>query len=270
MDRLRVVTLNLWGEQPPLELRMAGILAELQRLVPDVVAMQEVRQIPGVLANQAEVLAGVLGMQVVFAPATPWGGGDEGLAILSRHPIASHAAIELPDAVPEERRIVLTATITSPAGSLAIATTHLTYRLHDGLKRERQIMAAEAAIAALPSDLPRLFVGDFNAAPDADEIRFLRGAHTLDGRRVFWQDAWALRHPDLPGYTWAHANPHTERLAWLTRDRRIDYVFVGAERRDGRGRVEDIRLCFTQPDETGCLPSDHFGLVADIQVIARS
>jgi len=266
MQSLRVVTLNLWGEQPPLDRRMAGITAELTRLRADVIGLQEVRQIPGVLENQAVTLATTLGMHQVFGPATRWGNGDEGVAILSRHPILSHQTRELPDSSPEERRVVLTAVIDHPAGKLAAATTHLTYRLHDGLKRERQVLAAEAAVAAVPSELPRLFMGDFNASPDADEIRYLRGLHTLGSQRVFWQDAWDIRHPDQPGYTWALANPHTERLAWLTRERRLDYIFVGPERRDGSGRVHEVALCCTTADETGCLPSDHYGLCADLHL----
>jgi endonuclease/exonuclease/phosphatase family metal-dependent hydrolase len=261
---MRVVTLNLWGEQPPVQRRMAGVIDELHRLHADVIALQEVRQIPSVLPNQAETLAGALGMQHAYAAATPWGGGDEGLAILSRHPILSHTAVELPDATAEERRIVLIATLGTPAGTLAVGTTHLTYRLHDGEKRARQIVAAEAALAATPSELPRLLCGDLNAPPDADEIRWLRGLCALEGRRVFWQDAWGLIHPSEPGWTWALRNPHTERLSWLTRDRRIDYIFVGAARKDGTGTVRDCRLCFDIADEEGCHPSDHFGLVADV------
>jgi endonuclease/exonuclease/phosphatase family metal-dependent hydrolase len=121
-------------------------------------------------------------------------------------------------------------------------------------------------VAATPSELPKVWMGDFNAPPEADEIRFLRGLCSIAGRRVFYQDAFAAIHPGEDGFTWARKNPHVDRLRWLAPDRRIDYIFVGAERRDGRGRVRGCRIALDRPDADGCFPSDHFGLVADIQV----
>ena len=46
-------------------------------------------------------------------------------------------------------------------------------------------------------------MGDFNATPDSDEIRWLCGRTTLGGRRVAYQDAWARANPGQPGITWA-------------------------------------------------------------------
>jgi endonuclease/exonuclease/phosphatase family metal-dependent hydrolase len=266
MPTLRAVTLNLWGEQPPLERRMALAEAGLRALAPDVIALQEVRAIPGALANQAETLAAALGMEFHFAPATPWGGGDEGLAILSKHPITARADRELPHALASERRIVLGVTVATPWGALAAFTTHLNYRLADGAKREDQVYAVEEFAAAAESELPKLILGDFNATPDADEIRYLRGLHSMRGKRVYWQDAFARVHPDEAGYTWARRNPFTARLAFLDPDRRLDYIFVSPVRRDGRGAVADCRIVLDVPADDGAFPSDHFGLLADIVI----
>jgi endonuclease/exonuclease/phosphatase family metal-dependent hydrolase len=266
MQTIRVVTLNMWGEQPPLESRMRGIVAGLAKLQPDVVALQEVREIPNVLENQAAGIARSLGMELHYAPATSWGGGDEGLAILSKFPIRERFARELPHATADERRIVLGATLDTPAGAFSAFTTHLNYRLHHGAIREDQISAGEALVAEVASELPKVYMGDFNATPDSDEIRYLRGLHSISGKRVFYQDAFERRHPHDPGYTWARANPFTERLRWLALDRRIDYIFVSAMRKDGRGVVQDCRIVLDHPDAEGCFPSDHFGLMADVQV----
>jgi endonuclease/exonuclease/phosphatase family metal-dependent hydrolase len=266
MRTIRVVTVNMWGEQPPLEARMRGLVDGLRILHADIVALQEVRQIPGVLPNQAETLARALGMEWHFEPATPWGGGDEGLALLSRFPILHRVHRQLPHATLEERRIILGVTVETPVGRLSAFTTHLNYRLSEGAKREDQIFEGEELVAGTSSELPKIYMGDFNAVPDSDEIRFLRGLHSLRGKRTFYQDAFEQRHPGEPGYTWARANPHTERLRWLAPDRRIDYIFVTAMRRDGRGTVLDCRIVFDQPDADGCHPTDHFGLCADIQI----
>jgi endonuclease/exonuclease/phosphatase family metal-dependent hydrolase len=266
MQTLKIVTLNLWGEQPPLPRRMELAVEGLRALQPDVVGLQEVRQIPGTLPNQAETLARELGLQHVFAPATTWGGGDEGLAILSRLPITNSRVHELPHAQPTERRILLGATLDTPLGRAEVYTTHLNYRLTDGAKREDQVVAIDGHIAATASDLPKILMGDFNATPESDEIRFLRGLHSAGGRRTYWQDAWERRHGGAEGFTWARANPYTARLRWLERDRRIDYIFVGPMRRDGRGVVGDCRIVLDRAAGDGALPSDHFALFAEVQL----
>ena len=189
---------------------------------------------------------------------------DEGLAILSRFPIVDRRVHELPHALPTERRILLGATVQTPEGPLELYTTHLNYRLTDGGKREDQVVAIDAHIAASSSELPKVLMGDFNATPDSDEIRFLRGLHTSAGRRTFWQDAWERRHGRADGFTWARANPYTMRLRWLERDRRIDYIFVGPLKRDGRGVVHDCRIVLDVAHADGVLPSDHFGLSAEM------
>lgn len=269
MKSARVVTLNLWGEQPPLDARLRQTVKQLDQLAADVVLLQEVRHIPDAVPNTAETIGAQLGYRVLFAPATAWGGGDEGLAILTRLPVlGAPLVVELPHATPEERRILLGAQLQTDAGTWAVYTTHLTYRLADGQKRDDQAQAALAAIARIPSELPRVFGGDFNAVPDSDEVRALRGLRSVDGKRVFWQDAWERVHGAAAGFTWSRANPHTERLRWLERDRRIDYLFVEPMRRAGAGEVLACEICFATPDSDGVFASDHFGLYADIVLSA--
>ncbi len=266
MQTLKVVTLNLWGEQPPLDRRMQLAVDGLRQLAPDVVGLQEVRQVPGTVPNMAETLGRALDMHVYFEPATPWGGGDEGLAILSKHPVVERRVHELPHAVPAERRLLLGVVADTPAGRIDVFTTHLNYRLTDGGKREDQCVAVDELIGGYASEAPRILCGDFNATPDADEIRFLRGLHTAAGRRTFWQDAWERRHGRADGFTWARANPYTARLRWLERDRRLDYIFVSPMKRDGRGVVQDCRIVLDRAAADGAFASDHFGLYAEVQV----
>ncbi len=262
MPTLRVVTLNMWGAEPPLQERMTLLTAGLRTLNPDVIALQEVRAIPNQLPNQAETLAAALGMSCAFAVAT----GDEGLAILSKFPIVSSRHFELPHAIESERRIVLGAEIETVAGSAELFTTHLNYRFTDGKKREDQVVALETWIAERASELPKILMGDFNARPESDEIRFLKGLHTIADRRVYYQDAFELLHPGEAGYTWAKVNPYTEKLAFLERDRRIDYIFVTPRRKDGRGTIETCDIVLHQADANGVLPSDHYGLCANIRL----
>jgi len=269
---LRFMTLNLWGENGPWEERLSLVRAKLISLLPDVVALQEVREVPGRIVNQAEMLAGEGRYHHVFAPSTEWGGGQEGLAILSRFPIGAHEVRALPHTAEKEGRIVLSARIdSSDFGQVWVHTTHLSYRENEGREREDQVQAVDEAITAHKSDNPQLLMGDFNAVPHSDEIRWLCGLTTLGGRRVFYQDAWDVLHANLPGYTWARANHFTSRMGWLRGDRRLDYIFTTPPRRDGRGTVHSSRLLLDEPtvlpDGERLFASDHFAVVAEIQFV---
>lgn len=275
--RLTVVTLNLWGEQGPFEQRFPLCIAGLLALDPDLIALQEVRQIPGRLQNTAEQIARALGRHVVFGPATEWGGGVEGLALVCRFPLANTEVLTLPHARPDEHRILLLAQAMTPAGLVLCATTHLHYRMTDGVAREEQVAAVDRLLTervqALRQSHPDTFLfavwaGDLNATPDSDEVRFLRGLHTLAGRRTFYQDAFlcATHRPSDPGFTWSERNLFTHKLLFLERDRRLDYIFVSPPNRRGRGLVHSCRLVLDEPGPDGIFPSDHFGVLAQIEL----
>jgi endonuclease/exonuclease/phosphatase family metal-dependent hydrolase len=272
---LRFLTLNLWGDNGPWQDRMALLADSLGDIAPDVIGLQEVREVPGRVPNQAAELARRFGWQHVFEVSTAWGGGNEGLAIVSRFPIGAHDALPLPHATENEGRIILSARIDGDAGGIWVHTTHLSFREHEGRKREDQVLAIDAAVAARANDNIQVVMGDFNAVPDSDEIRWLTGMTTLDGRRVAYQDAWDRMHPGDPGYTWARANPYTDKLHWLRPDRRLDYIFVTPVRRDRRGTIRAARIVLAEPrasQPSGALvyASDHFGVVADVQTAVET
>jgi endonuclease/exonuclease/phosphatase family metal-dependent hydrolase len=267
MSVLRCLTLNLWGAEPPLEARMNLIAEGIRALAPDVVALQEVCVFPD-LPNQAETLARATGLSHVFAPAVAFRGGQEGLAILSRPPVLSHESRVLPHATAQERRILLTAGLIVGDRTVWVHVTHLNYRLTHGRQREDQLLAIDDQVAARKASEPQILMGDFNARPESDEIRWLCGLTTLRERRTMYQDAWARFHPGDPGWTWAVANPYTQALNFLQPNRRLDYIFVTPERRDGRGRILDCRMVFEKPTAGGVFASDHFGVLADVQIVA--
>jgi endonuclease/exonuclease/phosphatase family metal-dependent hydrolase len=270
---LRFVTLNLWGENGPWAQRLDVVSDTLSGVRPDVVALQEVRDAPRRVPNQAETLARRLGWNHVFAPATAWGGGHEGLAILSKFPIGAFDSRPLPHSQESEGRIVLSARIDSDFGQVWVHNTHLSFREHEGRKREDQVLALDEAVTAHKNDAPQVLMGDFNAVPHSDEIRWLAGLTTLNERRVYYQDAWDMLHPDEPGYTWARENPYRDGMYWLRADRRLDYVFVTPVRRDRRGTVHEARLIFETPTVRAgaerVFASDHYGVLAEVQFLAE-
>jgi endonuclease/exonuclease/phosphatase family metal-dependent hydrolase len=275
MPRLRVVTLNLWGDHAPLEARLDAAAEGLGALSPDVVLLQEVRVGDGLPNTAAQLLRRLSGYSMAYAaattaPAGTWGPGsgmgEEGLAILARPAIREHRHRALPEARRSERRILLSARLEVGGGTVWCHTTHLHWRLRDGAARERQVLAIDEALRELQSDSPQILGGDFNAPPDSDELRFLCGRHSLEGRRTYYQDAFARVRPDEHGWTWTRRNPGTAAVAWLELDRRIDYLLVTPESRDGRGRLHDARVVLDGPGSSGTWPSDHLGVLLDVEV----
>lgn len=277
---LRLVTINFWGTQPPLDGRLELAAEQLGALQPDVVCMQEVRPLDGKGGDtSAAYLASRLGFESIYEIALEWDdddffpghpGGQEGLAILTRHVVREHRVLALPDARPTESRILLSALVEGRGAPAWCHTTHLHYRLADGLARERQVVAIDDAIRGMAGEGGDVHIlcGDFNAPPEADEIRFLRGLTTLAGRRTHYQDAFARVHPGVAGHTWSSENEHTRPLRSLDIDRRIDYIFVSSRRKDGRGTVRDARVVLDRRSPEGFCASDHYGVMADIQTSA--
>lgn len=287
-ENLRVVTLNFWGTEAPLERRIALAVKQLRELAPDVVCLQEIQ--PGPRGRTtAHELAEQLGMHAHYAKACDWQdgawgpgskAGEQGLAILSLAPLIDTRVIVLPDPRPGDVRILLSGLVETDGGPVWVHTTHLHYKLDDGTARERQVCAIDAAIRAERTNdsPPQIVCGDFNATPDSDEIRFLRGLTTLEGRRTHFQDAWLRLHrePDpgqgpAEGITWSSENELTRPLRSLDIDRRIDYVFVTSRKKDGRGTVHACRVVLTERDGADRIcASDHYGVLADVQVVPRT
>ena len=216
------------------------------------------------------MLARRVGFHHVFAPATAWGGGHEGLAIVSRFPIGAHDVRTLPHSLENEGRIVLSARIDGDFGQVWVHTTHLSYRENEGRKREDQVLVVDEVVQAHKNDAPQVVMGDFNAVPGQRRDPLARaGSRRWTGAASHYQDAWDVIHPGRPGYTWARENHFRERMYWLRADRRLDYIFVTPTRRDRRGTVHDARLVFDQPVELGgerVFASDHYGVLADVQL----
>lgn len=307
---LRLVSLNLWGTSAPLGRRLGLAIRQLRGLAPDVIGLQEVqpvgakhfaeiqaqldaelgstprREVTGGMTT-AHVIGEALGMSVHYEVAVRWEAeawpgaeaGEQGLAIVSRYPVLETRVLQLPDVRPADARILLSAKVETPHGPIWVHTTHLHYRLDDGLARERQVLAIDEAIRGMGRglpDAPQLLCGDFNAEPDSDEMRFLRGLTTLGERRTHFQDAWLRCHREAvrgdgpgQGITWSSENEHTRPLRSLDIDRRIDYILVTSRKRDGRGSVRDCQVVLREREGIGrdsVCASDHYGLFAEVQI----
>src|SRR5437667_7446816 len=95
-SRVRLVTWNLWWRLGDWNARGEAIARTLEALRPDVACLQEVWAEGD--RNQAALLGERLGMSHAFARDRAQAGVDQGVALLSRWPLAdvSHRALPVP------------------------------------------------------------------------------------------------------------------------------------------------------------------------------
>jgi endonuclease/exonuclease/phosphatase family metal-dependent hydrolase len=264
----RVATLNIWNRQGPWTQRLLLIRQGLAALDADVIGLQEVLGFPG-MPSQADEIAQGMGWHVHHVPAWHVGGGlTFGNAILSKHPLVDVASLSLPSPEGLDTRTVAFARVDLPHGPMPVFVTHLTFQLHLGHARIAQVRAlAEHVKALAPVDgPPPVVMGDFNAEPDSDEMRFLRGLTTLGGTSVYFADCWLATENAEPGYTYDRRNAYALRSREPSR--RIDYIYVRGPDRKLRGEPLSARLALVEPID-GVWASDHYAVVADIHAAAR-
>lgn len=258
---LRILTLNVlhgYRSSGNRMRRLDLIAEEVQRLQPDVIALQEVPWSLR-LGNGAEYLARRLGLNHAYLRANGNRQAilfEEGVAILSRFPLND---LELHELQPRpgffEHRVVLKATAFTPRGNLDVFVTHLTNS--DRPTNAAQVEGLHAFVEGSKTN-PAIIAGDFNATEDSLPIRRLAAA---------WQDLYRTVHPRQPGLTCCArditAGPASDPL-W----RRLDYIFLAAED-DAALQVIDARVVLDEPFPIGdswLWASDHAGVLVTLQV----
>lgn len=142
----------------------------------DIVALQEVdvnTTRSGVSLNEAVEIARLTGMNVFFAKAIDYAGGEYGVAILSKFPMEDKSNTPLPtdEATKGEHRTLATATIVLPDHKkFMFACTHLDAQ---GADINRQLQIKKILEVVKQESLPVVIAGDFNSLPGSDVIKQL-------------------------------------------------------------------------------------------------
>ncbi|MBJ71579.1 MAG: hypothetical protein CMN31_09590 [Sandaracinus sp.] len=277
VDRLRVATLNVWNKSGPWLDRRTLIREQLEELAPDIVGLQEILElrVGDNAMNQADELLPE-GFHRAYGASHEMSGswvpeGQHllfGNALLSRFPIRAHFVHPLPgEDLSDQKRTLLHAVLETPFGVLDVFVTHLNWKLEEGWIRERQVKEIARLIGEKARDdgrSPPLLMGDLNAEPQSDEIRYLGGYTRLgEERTVRFTDVWSYGGVG-PGHTF---DTIRNRFAgqYPEPPRRIDYIFVRGPAHDGRGRPMRPRI-WAHRDENEIFPSDHFGVACDFAV----
>jgi len=268
------MTWNLWWRHGPWRPRQAAILATLREVDADIVTLQEVwEEIGG--DRQADLMARQLGFQAVARCVDHEPGTRNGNAILSRWPIRASTALPLLSSGGTPTRSALLAEIETPSGTLPVVTTHLSWRPDHSAVRQDQVRALARFLANYqPTDFPPVLTGDLNAEPTSDELRMLTGRTSVPVPGVVFADAWEQTGDGGPGYTWHPANPYVARNPWPRR--RVDYVLVGLPQAppildDNTPHLRMVRCRLEGVDQVdGVQPSDHYAVVADLELTSKA
>lgn len=260
--RLRVLTWNLWWRFGPWEERWHAIVATVQALDPDVIALQEVWDDGE--RNQAALLGESLGgHRHVYASTVEHDGVRFGNAVVSRWPISGSDWRPLPaPSEVDESRTVLRADIDGPRGPFQVFCTHLNWRFEQSHVRQEQVRAVARFVQeSPPRHFPPILCGDLNATSDSDEVRMLTGRTTVPEPGLVFYDAWEVAGSG-PAVTWSRDNPHTAPDIAL--DRRIDYVFAGWPGERGTGLPTACLVEGIRPVD-GVVASDHYAVLAELR-----
>lgn len=176
-SNLTVMSYNIHHCNPPSagsKIDVEAIAAVINKEKPDFVALQEVdvnTERSGKGKNQGQLLAKLTNMNYFFAKAIDHGGGDYGVAVLSRFPILDSLTFILPvDPVlgGETRTIAAVTAEIAKGKKIIFASTHL------DLKEPNRITQAELIVKNFTNAaFPIILAGDFNAKPDSPVIGYL-------------------------------------------------------------------------------------------------
>jgi endonuclease/exonuclease/phosphatase family metal-dependent hydrolase len=276
---VRALTMNIQNTEG--DPRRIGLInAVLRSLAPDVVSLQEVVR-TAERDQLAELLTGTglhgIHQSDLLPYDPPWSDRYGGNALATRWPHKLVEVLDLRSALaPDVPWCTLAASVAVPeCGELLFIAATTSWRLEAEAARERQVLALTDLDSRHRRELPTIIAGDLNASSDAASIRYLTGLQSLDGQSVHYYDAWSVAG-EGPGHTWTAENPTAraeidEIVRQPNHRRRLDYILVGSwhAHPKARCRVKRVSLALDQPVD-GIWPSDHFGVVADLDITRES
>ncbi len=228
---LTLASLNIAGES-----RIAdAVAAWTSHRTVDVLFLQEVGGEDEDGESFAAALGQRLGFGAAYAPARPYGdtGNQQGLAIVSRYPIADVAVRMLPYNKLRFRsrcRIAVAATVHTPAGPVRVVNVHLDTRIN----KARRLAQVDAAVAALNGfEGARVIGGDFNSAD------FAWISSTWPVPFVQKQAKAVREHMTTEGFGTPFGETRgTYPLLWLAF--KLDWLFLSSDLESGAAGVDDL------------------------------
>ena len=176
---INVLTYNIHHANPPSvkdKIDIPAVAKVINAVQPDLVALQEIDVYTtrsGKTLHQAEALGKASGMHVFFAKGIDFGGGEYGIAILSRYPILEtkrYPLTTIPGTNGEPRALATVLVALPDNRRLLMACTHLDAQRSDS---NRLVQIREIMNTLQQQPHPVILAGDLNAAVGSGVIRTL-------------------------------------------------------------------------------------------------
>lgn len=270
---MRVLVQNLFGRRAGWDGRRTVLANELRQLEPDLVAFPE-----AILNQDYDQVVDLLGADYHVAHQRDRELGDgsdveagQGHSLGSRWPLGVVRELDL-HVTPRTDGFacgVLAAEVVAPdpIGPVLFVYHNPSWNLAYAHERELQAVAAARFIEEIVGqrELHVVLAADLDADPASSTARFWTGRQALDGMSVCYRDAWESKHPGEPGHTFGvPENPLGVDWDWPYR--RIDYIFVRCGEHGGPTlAITACERIFDQPVD-GIWASDHFGVMADLDL----
>lgn len=244
---LRILTLNFWNINSPLEERSANFLEYLRNQKFDAILLQELS-----VGDGNDFLVEGLkrqGFNVELFETGDFNGRLEGIAIAVSNRYDSAVRLSLPSAKDDMSRGCLAARLVHDSQPVLLATTHLAYRPEHRSVRRDQISAIGEWLCEISSENDAVVLGgDFNVHGSESVEGVLRssGIDLRDAATELGQEA----------ITFSSQNKFMNLGLWP--DRRLDRLL-------GNGLAQpvcsDVVLALDESSDP--VVSDHYGVVAE-------
>lgn len=245
--RLRLLSLNLWNTNNPLQERMAELGSFVSVHKPDVIVLQEVSPVSvSGFELQVDSVPDLVDFRSVYVQTGEWLGRAEGLAILSRRDFRVVKSYRLPGSDSDMDRCAL---LVSERPGLHILNTHWAFKASDEELRIQHALRTRALLDELLTANPAgavVVCGDLNDIPGSKPVDTL-----LDGLDL----RNGTNGPDATQVTFASTNRFADPR--LVVDRRIDHLYVSGVA-SATGRVVEVG--------SEIPASDHYGLLVDLDL----
>jgi endonuclease/exonuclease/phosphatase family metal-dependent hydrolase len=251
---VRIATYNLWWAIENQQARLDAAAELLDSLDADVIALQEV----GVRGPFAWETLQTRYTHAAFRPEAA--GDDEGLGIISKHPLRNVVIGDDP---------AIRCSVDIDRVAFNLTNVHLDWQRV--ANREAQIVRVVEQGAA--SAGYELLVGDFNSYPESSVYRFLTGQQSLLGTSTIPFHDLPLVHARRSGTEplptldfWR--NPRWTNNPKLEIPARCDWILLRDtfEHQLPYPRLIDADLFGVEPSSRhGVVPSDHYGVVVDLE-----
>lgn len=176
-QELKVMSYNIHHANPPSKaedfIDIDAVVSVIRKENPDVVTLQEVdKLVPrSNKQDQTRLIANQLNMDYHFYKAINLGGGEYGVAILSKYKLSNIKQLTLPKVENKaETRILGYADIEFWGQKITIACTHL-----DARDEPTRVLQTEAIVKELqPVANPIILCGDMNSSVGSKSMKFLQ------------------------------------------------------------------------------------------------